>query len=122
MKLLPLIFGMVIVTYIPRLIPLLLLKKREISNRFRLFLKFIPYTSLSILLIRGVLTSSGDMKLPTIIGVVTASIIAYLQKNLIFSVIGGIIAAFVAINFLAFKGRKEKTIKDEKKSRRLTLL
>lgn len=102
MKLLPLIFGMVIVTYIPRLIPLLLLKKREISNRFRLFLKFIPYTSLSILLIRGVLTSSGDMKLPTIIGVVTASIIAYLQKNLIFSVIGGIIAAFVAINFLSF--------------------
>lgn len=102
MKLLPLIFGMVIVTYIPRLIPLLVLKKRKMSYRFRMFLTFIPYTSLSILLIRGVLTSSGDMKFPTIIGIISASFIAYLQKNLIFSVIGGIIAAFIAINFLSF--------------------
>ena len=102
MKLLPLILGMVIVTYLPRLIPLLVLKQRKMSNRFKMFLTFIPYTSLSILLIRGVLTAQDNMKVPTILGIAVAGFIAYLQNNLIFSVIGGIAAAFIAINFLNF--------------------
>ena len=102
MKYLPLILGMALVTYIPRLIPLLVLKKNNASYRLRMFLTFIPYTSLSILLIRGVLTASSDMKGATIIGIIAASFIAYVQNNLILSVIGGIIAAFIAINFLSF--------------------
>lgn len=101
MKYLPLILGMAIVTYIPRLIPLLILKKRDVSASFKMFLLFIPYTSLSILLIRGILTASSDMKLPTIAGIGVASFIAYIQDNLILSVIGGIITAFITINFLS---------------------
>lgn len=99
MKYLPLILGMALVTYIPRLIPLLVLKTGSVNERFKLFLTFIPYTSLSILLIRGVLFSKSDMKLPTIVGIVVASIIAYVQDNLILSVLGGIVAAFITINF-----------------------
>ena len=102
MKYLPLILGMALVTYIPRLIPLLVLKRKNTSHRFRMFLIFIPYTSLSILIIRGVLTASSDMRGPTIIGIIIAGFIAYIQNNLILSVIGGIIAAFIAINFLSF--------------------
>nr|WP_300002689.1 AzlD domain-containing protein [Tissierella sp.] len=100
MRFLPLILGMAIVTYIPRLIPLFLLKRKNTSDRFRLFLTFIPYTSLSILLIRGILTAPEEIKAATIVGIITASFIAYIQNNLIFSVIGGIIAAFITINFL----------------------
>lgn len=95
-----LVAGMALVTYLPRLIPLLALKKGQTNEGLRMFLTFIPYTSLSILIIRGILTSSSHMKLPTIIGILTASIIAYLQNNLIFSVMGGILAAFISINLL----------------------
>ncbi|MGO1468473.1 MAG: AzlD domain-containing protein [Tissierella sp.] len=95
-----LIFGMALVTYLPRLIPLMVLKKSETNKNIKLFLTFIPYTSLSILIIRGILTSASDMKIPTIIGILTASFIAYIQNNLIFSVMGGIIAAFISINLL----------------------
>ena len=102
MTYLPLILGMAIVTYIPRLVPLMIIKKGELNERFRLFLLYIPYTSLSILIIRGILTASDDMKIPSIIGVVTASIISYIQNNIIFSVLGGIAAAFITINFLSF--------------------
>ena len=102
MRYLPLILGMALVTYIPRLMPLMVLKKASVNEKFRLFLTFIPYTSLSILLIRGVLTSSDEMKLPTIIGILVASLVAYLHKNLILSVIGGIIATFISIKFLNF--------------------
>ena len=102
MKYLPLILGMALVTYIPRLIPLVVLKKGRSSEKFTLFLTFIPYTSLSILIIRGILTSTDDMKIPTILGILVASIIAYVQKNLILSVLGGIVAAFISINFFNF--------------------
>lgn len=95
-----LIMGMAVVTYLPRLIPLMVMKKGEPNQNIKLFLTFIPYTSLSILLIRGILTSSNDMKLPTVIGILVASIIAYVQDNLILSVMGGIVAAFVSINLL----------------------
>lgn len=100
MTYLPLILGMALVTYLPRLIPLLVLKKASVNEDFKRFLSFIPYTSLSILIIRGVLTSSGSMRLPTIIGILAASLIAYLQKNIILSVFAGILAAFITINFL----------------------
>lgn len=102
MKYLPLILGMALVTYIPRLIPLILLKKSSQSKRLMLFLTFIPYTSLSILIIRGVINSTDAMKIPTILGIVTASFIAFIGDNLILSVLGGIVAAFISINFLGF--------------------
>ena len=100
MNYLLLILGMSVVTYLPRLIPLMILKRGESNENVKLFLTFIPYTSLSILIIRGILTSSSDMKIPTIIGILAASFIAYIQNNLIFSVLGGILAAFISINLL----------------------
>lgn len=100
MNYIPLILGMALVTYLPRLLPLVILKKGTGNEDFKRFLTFIPYTSLSILIIRGILTSSNEMKIPTILGILTASIIAYFKKNLILSVLGGILAAFLAINFL----------------------
>ncbi len=102
MKYLPLILGMALVTYVPRFMPLMILRKSNINERFRLFLTFIPYTSLSILLIRGVLTAEASMRLPTILGILVASLIAYKHKNLILSVLAGILTAFVSINFLSF--------------------
>lgn len=100
MTYLPLILGMAMVTYIPRLIPLVLLKNIGSNKRFLSFLTFIPYTSLSILIIRGILTSDDSMRLPTIIGIITAGIIAYVQDRLILSVLAGILAAFISINVL----------------------
>lgn len=99
MNYLPLILGMALVTYIPRLIPLLALKTKKASQSLTLFLTFIPYTSLSILLIRGILFAEDEMKWPTLIGILASSLIAYLQDNLILAVLSGILAAFVTINF-----------------------
>lgn len=102
MKYFSLILGMALVTYLPRFIPLVVISKRQLNERFRLFLVYIPFTSLSILMARGVLTASSDMKIPTIVGVIVASLLAYTQKNVILSVVGGILAAFITINFLSF--------------------
>ncbi len=102
MKYFFLILGSALVTYLPRLIPLMIIQKGELNERFRLFLLFIPYTSLSILMIRGVFTASQEMKIPTIVGVIAASTVSYIQKNIVFSVLAGIGAAFITVNFLNF--------------------
>lgn len=97
---LPLIIGMAIVTYIPRLIPLIYLTKKEPAPNIKRFLQFIPYTSLGILIVRGIITSSPEMLLPTIIGIGAAGAFSYVKGNLVFSVMIGILASFIAIHTL----------------------
>ena len=97
---LPLIIGMTLVTYLPRLIPLALLNNRNINKNLKEFPLYIPYTSLSILIIRGILTAADGMKIVTVIGVGIAAIISYIKGNLVLSVLAGIILSFLTINTL----------------------
>lgn len=95
---LQLIIGMTLVTYIPRLAPLVLLNNKKMNKRIEEFLRYIPYTSLSILIIRGIITSSDKMMIPTIMGVGIAAIISYIKGNLVLAVLAGILLSFLAIN------------------------
>lgn len=95
-----LIIGMTLVTYIPRLIPVLFLTNKEMSPKVKRFLQYIPYTSLSVLIIRGVLTASPDMMLPTIAGMGAAGVVAYIRPNIVLSVAAGIAMAFIVIRIL----------------------
>lgn len=95
---LPLIIGMGLVTYIPRLFPLVFLSKKELNPKVIQFLQYIPFTSLSILIVRGILTASNEMILPTFIGIALAGLVAYLKSNLVLSVATAILASFIMIN------------------------
>lgn len=95
---LPLIIGMTLVTYIPRLAPLVLLNNKKMNKRIEEFLRYIPYTSLSILIIRGIITSSDKMMIPTIMGVGIAAIISYIKGNLVLAVLAAIFLSFLVIN------------------------
>ena len=99
---LPLIIGMGLVTYIPRAVPLLFLTNKELNPKAKQFLQFIPYTSLTILIIRGILTASTEMMIPTIVGIAVAGIIAYFKSNLVLSVFAGIAATYILINLGGF--------------------
>ncbi|NMA49420.1 MAG: AzlD domain-containing protein, partial [Tissierellia bacterium] len=61
--------GMALVTYIPRVFPLLFLTNKKINPQLQRFLKLIPYTSLSILIIRGILTLDFLLIPAAIIGI-----------------------------------------------------
>lgn len=97
-NMIPLILGMALVTYIPRFLPLIILTDRQTGKKFKQFLTFIPYTSLSILILRGIITASSEMRLPTLIGVGVAAIISYIQGSLLLSILGGIVSSFIVIN------------------------
>lgn len=92
--------GMMLVTYIPRVFPLLFLSDKKMNAKLERFLKLIPYTSLSILIIRGILTSEVSLIPAAIIGIGAAGFLSYRFNNLVLSVFVGIILSFLVINFL----------------------
>ncbi|NLY66155.1 MAG: AzlD domain-containing protein [Tissierellia bacterium] len=94
----PLILGMALATYLPRVLPLMTLSNKNLSNKTRVFLQFIPYTSLSILIVRGILTS--DIKLPALAGILTAGLLSYWKGNAILSVFGGILVSYLILSWI----------------------
>lgn len=70
------------VTYLVRMIPLVLMKKK-IKNRFILsFLHYIPYSVLAVMTIPAIFYATGN-PIPAIAGFIAAVILAYKGKSLV---------------------------------------
>ncbi len=70
------------VTYLIRMLPLVLVKRR-IRNRFLIsFLYYIPYSVLAVMTIPAIFTSTGNIASSTV-GLITAFVFAYLEKSLV---------------------------------------
>ena len=77
-----LLFLMAGVTYLVRLIPLLLVKK-QVQNRFLLsFLYYIPYTVLAAMTVPAVFFSTGDF-VSAAVGIIVAIVLAFCEKSLL---------------------------------------
>lgn len=97
-KLLLVILGMAIVTYIPRLIPLALFSNFKLPPFLKRFLEFIPYTALSALIFPAILSATGNL-ISAILGAGIAVILAYFETNL-FIIVGSSIASVLIWNLL----------------------
>ncbi|AOT70665.1 AzlD domain-containing protein [Geosporobacter ferrireducens] len=95
---LPLIIGMMAVTYLPRLIPLLIMTERPLHPLLRRFLLYIPYTALSVLIVRGIMQPASDMRLVTLAGISAAAIYSWFKGGLVFPVLLSIITAFILLH------------------------
>lgn len=94
---LPLILGMGIVTYLPRLIPLITLTEKPLHPLLRRFLLYIPYTALSALIVKGIIESDSTMFMATLIGLAFAALLSWFKGNMVLSVAGSIIVAFIVL-------------------------
>lgn len=83
------IIGMGVVTYIPRLLPFVLFKGKEMPPFLQGVLKNIPYATLGALIFPGILLIQKDMTYG-ILGAAAAFLIAYLGANVIVVVLGAI--------------------------------
>jgi len=70
------------VTYLVRMIPFTLFRRKIKSRFFRGFLHYIPYAVLSAMTIPAIFYSTGDMP-ASIVGTLVALVLAYLEKPLI---------------------------------------
>jgi len=88
-KLISIVILMALVTYIPRLLPILFLNSLKLPEKLEVFLKYIPYAALGALIFPGILDSTGD-RLTALAGGLIAVVLAYFRLNVIFVVFGGI--------------------------------
>lgn len=83
------IIGMGVVTYVPRMLPLVALDAKKIHPRLRGVLKNVPFAALGALIFPGILLTNHDL-LFGVIGAVTAFAVAYLGVNLIYVVLSAV--------------------------------
>ena len=81
------------VTYLIRMIPFTLFRKKIKSTFFRSFLYYIPYAVLSAMTIPAIFYSTGNLT-TSIIGTVVAVVLAYLKLPLIVVALAASASAF----------------------------
>ena len=71
------ILGCAIVTFIPRLLPAILMGKINFNKKVEKFLDLIPYTALTALIVPGVLTVDNQWWYIGLIGAVVAAALTW---------------------------------------------
>lgn len=93
------IIGMGLVTYIPRMLPFVLFKGKELPPFIQGVLKNVPYATLGALVFPGILLIQKDIWYG-VLGAAAAFIAAFLGANVIVVVIGSITILAVYSYFL----------------------
>ena len=93
-----LILVMMVVTYLPRLIPFLFVSKGRLPENLRSFLKYIPYTALGALILPGIFTATPNMPWAAMAGAVFALIYGWFRGGIIIPVMGSIIISFIVLS------------------------
>ena len=89
------ILIMALVTYLPRMLPLAIFK-RKIQNRFiKSFLAYVPYAVLAAMTFPEILYSTGNM-VSAGFGLATALILAYYGKGLLTVALASTAVVFLA--------------------------
>lgn len=89
------------VTYLIRMLPMVLVKGK-IKNRFILsFLCYVPYAVLSVMTIPAIFSSTGNT-LSAVIGFIVAVILAYFERSLVQVALFSSLAVFVAETVMRF--------------------
>jgi branched-subunit amino acid transport protein len=93
------VIGMLAVTYLARLIPMLVLSRMEIPEGFRRWLQFVPVAVLSALLVPNILLQNGGLALRLdntyLLAAVPTLIVAARFKNIFLTVLCGIICLMI---------------------------
>lgn len=95
MKLILMMLGMMLVTYIPRALPAVFIDKIKFNAKTEKFLKLIPYTAMSALIFPGVFTSDANNPVIGIVGGLVAVLLALKKCPVMVCVLAAIGADFI---------------------------
>ena len=99
-KIMLLILGMAIVTFIPRAIPAILADKMNFGPKTEKFLKLIPYTAMAALIFPGVLSVDTARPVIGIAGALVAAVLAWRKCPVMVCVLAAIAADFLLYMFM----------------------
>ncbi|WP_028778649.1 AzlD domain-containing protein [Shimazuella kribbensis] len=89
------VIGMCLVTYIPRLLPLLFMQQIKLPAFLERFLRFIPFAALGSLVFPQVFFSAGvENWFPATIATIVCMVLAWFRINVVIVVLAGIAVTF----------------------------
>lgn len=90
------------VTYLIRMLPLVLFKKEITSSFVKSFLYYVPYACLAAMTFPAILTATAGGILSGVVGLVVALIVAYKEKSLLTVALVACAAVFIAERIMGF--------------------
>jgi branched-subunit amino acid transport protein len=93
MEILLIIGGMALVTFIPRLLPAVVLQSVPLPGWVRRWLETIPYAALGALIFPGILEVAPERPEVGLVGGAAAAVLAWLDLHIIWIMAGAITAA-----------------------------
>ncbi|HHT16345.1 MAG TPA: AzlD domain-containing protein [Papillibacter sp.] len=94
------ICGMAVVTLLPRLLPAALIDRLPMSPRVERFLRLIPYTAMTALIVPGVVKVDPEQPLAGIIGAAVAVVISLIRPKPIYAICGAVLSAMAVMALL----------------------
>lgn len=92
-KILAAVLLMALVTYLPRVLPLAVIKNKIGSRFLTAFLSYVPFAVLGAMIFPDILTSTGHFA-SAVIGLATAVVLAYFERGLLQVAVCAIIAVY----------------------------
>lgn len=86
---------MALITYVIRVIPITIFRKKINSVLIQSFLYYVPYAVLASLTFPAIFTATGDVVTSTV-GTVVALVLAYFDLGLVVVAIGSVLGALLA--------------------------
>lgn len=97
------IIIMAVVTYLPRVLPILIFKKKITNKYIKSFLSYVPYAVLAAMTFPEVFYSTANFA-SAVAGVLIALVLSYKNCGLLTVAIGGAGAVFVTEQILRLTG------------------
>ncbi|NLK75660.1 MAG: AzlD domain-containing protein [Clostridiales bacterium] len=85
---------MAAVTYIPRVLPIIVFRKEIKSKYIKSFLHYVPYAVLGALTFPDIFYSTGNL-VTAVCGTIVALYLAYREKSLVVVAIGAILTVYI---------------------------
>ncbi len=92
------VFGMAFVTYVPRLLPFLLLKNKKLPQRLDAFLTCIPAAAIGALIIPGVFSATPEQPLAALAGILFTLVAGWWKGGIVLPVLGSVAIAYLVLS------------------------
>ena len=86
---------MALVTYLPRMLPLTIFRKKITNQFLKSFLAYVPYAVLAAMTFPEILYSTGNL-ISGLVGLAVAVILAFFNRGLLVVALGAAGAVFIA--------------------------
>ncbi|MEE1042683.1 MAG: AzlD domain-containing protein [Clostridia bacterium] len=87
---------MAITTYLIRMLPMVIFRKKITNKWIQSFLSYVPYSVLAVMTFPAIFKSTGSMA-SGIAGCIVAIILAYYKKSLLTVAVSASVAAFILL-------------------------